>query len=160
MQIFGTKIAEEVLEEKGSSIYCVSPDTSIFDALRLMNEKNIGSVLVKDGEKIVGIWTERDLMKQTLMPDFNIKTAVIKDYMTKNLITAPHDSRVIALADKILGLRIRHILIEREGNYVGLLSAGDVIRAGLQLRTEEIKELDRIVHLEYYDEWKWKQKKQ
>lgn len=154
-----TKIAEEVLEEKGSYLYCVSPDTTIFDALTVMNEKKIGAILIQDGESIVGIWTERDLMQDAILPDFNIKEAKVGDYMSTNLIADSYDSRIMNLADKILGLRVRHILIERDGNYIGLLSAGDVIRAGLQLRTEELEELDRIVHLKYYDEWKWTKKK-
>ena len=53
--------AEEILNEKGAYMYGVSPDTSIFDALQLMISKRIGAILVKEGDKIVGIWTERDL---------------------------------------------------------------------------------------------------
>lgn len=151
--------AEEVLEEKGSQMFSVSPNTTITEALEIMNKKKIGAILVKENDKIVGIWTERDLMIDSIKPDFNLKEAIVGDYMTKNLKTAPHDCKIFELADMILGLRIRHIIIERDGKFVGVLSSGDVIRAGLQLRTEEIKVLDSIVQLEYYDEWKWKNKK-
>lgn len=151
--------AEEVLEEKGSQIYSVSPNTTIIKALEIMNKKKIGAMLVKENDKIVGIWTERDLMIDSIKPDFDLKNAVVGDYMTSDLKTAPHDCQIFELADMILGLRIRHIVIEREGKFVGVLSSGDIIRAGLQLRTEEIKKLDSIVQLEYYDEWKWKNKK-
>ena len=151
--------AEEVLEEKGSQIYSVSPNTPITEALEIMNQKKIGAILVKENDKIVGIWTERDLMIDSIKPDFNLKNAMVGDYMTKDLKTAPHDCKIFKLADMILGLRIRHIVIERDGKFVGVLSSGDIIRAGLQLRTEELKVLDSIVQLEYYDEWKWKNKK-
>jgi CBS domain-containing protein len=151
--------AEEALEEKGSQIYSVSLNTSLLNALEIMNEKKIGAILVKDNDKIVGIWTERDLMIDSIKPDFDLKTAMVGDYMTTELKTAPHDCKIQILADMILGLRIRHIIIEREGKFVGVLSSGDIIRAELQLRTEELKELDTIVQLEYYDEWKWKNKK-
>ncbi len=151
--------AEEVLEEKGSEIFSVSAKTTILEALEIMNKKKIGAMLVKEDDKIVGIWTERDLMIDSIKPGFDLKTAVVGDYMTKNLKTAPHDCKIFELADMILGLRIRHIIIERDGKFVGVLSSGDIIRAGLQLRTEEIKVLDSIVQLEYYDEWKWKNRK-
>ena len=151
--------AEEVLEEKGSQIYSVSKKTTLLDALQIMNEKKIGAILVKDDDKIYGIWTERDLMIDSIKPGFDLKSAVVGDYMTTDLKTAPHDCVIFTLADMILGLRIRHIIIEREGKFVGVLSSGDIIRAGLQLRTEEMNELDGIVHLNYYDEWKWDYKK-
>ncbi len=151
--------AEEVLEEKGSQIYSVSSKTTLLNALEIMNEKKIGAILVKDNDSIVGIWTERDLMIDSIKPGFDLKDAVVADYMTTDLKTAPHDCKIYTLADMILGLRIRHIIIEREGKFVGVLSSGDIIRADLQLRTEEMKELDSIVQLEYYDEWKWKNKK-
>jgi CBS domain-containing protein len=147
------KNAEELLEEKGSELFSVSPGTRIVDAIRLMVEKRIGAMLVKDNDRIVGIWTERDNLEDSLLPDFNINTSVIGDYMTKKLITVRYDEGIYHLADKILGLRIRHLLVEREGEIIGLLSAGDILRAGLHIRTEEWKELNRIVHLEYYDKW-------
>ena len=151
--------AEEVLEEKGSQIFSVSKNTTLLDALQIMNEKKIGAILVKDNDNIFGIWTERDLMIDSIKPGFDLKSAVVGDHMTTDLHTAPHDCKIYTLADMILGLRIRHIIIEREGKFMGVLSSGDIIRAGLQLRTEEMKELDTIVHLDYYDEWKWKNKK-
>jgi signal-transduction protein with cAMP-binding, CBS, and nucleotidyltransferase domain len=151
--------AEEVLEEKGSQIFSVSKNTTLLDALQIMNEKKIGAILVKDDDNIFGIWTERDLMIDSIKPGFDLKSSVVGDYMTTDLHTAPHDCKIFTLADMILGLRIRHIIIEREGKFMGVLSSGDILRAGLQLRTEEMKELDTIVHLDYYDEWKWKNKK-
>lgn len=153
------RTAEELLEEKGSQLYFVSPGTQIIDALRLMVEKKIGAILIKDGDEIVGIWTERDHIEDSILPDFNVNSSRIGDYMTKNLITVKHDEKIYNIADKILGLRIRHLLVEREGKYIGLLSAGDIIRAELHIRTEEWKELDRIVHLEYYDKWSEKKGK-
>jgi CBS domain-containing protein len=153
------RTAEELLEEKGSQLYFVSPGTKIIDALRLMVEKKIGAILIKDGDEIVGIWTERDHIEDSILPDFNVNSSRIDDYMTKKLITVKHDEKIYNIADKILGLRIRHLLVEREGKYIGLLSAGDIIRAELHIRTEEWKELDRIVHLEYYDKWSEKKGK-
>jgi signal-transduction protein with cAMP-binding, CBS, and nucleotidyltransferase domain len=147
------RTAEELLEEKGSEIFSVSPQTTIHEALKIMNEKKIGAVLIKENDNYSGIWTERDHMQDSILPDYDITTAKLGDFCTKKLITAAHDDKIHNLADKILGLRIRHLIIEREGKIIGLLSSGDIIRAGLMLRTEEWKELNRIVHLEYYEKW-------
>jgi signal-transduction protein with cAMP-binding, CBS, and nucleotidyltransferase domain len=150
--------AEDILNEKGAIMYSVSPDTTIYDALKLMLEKRIGAILVKDGDQIVGIWTERDLMRNTVDPNFDCKKALIKDYMTTNLISAPVDATIWNLKDLFLGKRLRHVLIERDGKYIGLLSIGDVTRASLQEQAEKLSELNNMVHLQYYDEWRWKTK--
>ncbi len=151
--------AEEILAEKGAYMFAVSPETTIHEAVQVMGEKRIGAILVKDGEEYVGIWTERDLLHNITREGFDPKTAKIKDYMTKKLISAPHDATILQLKDMFLGRRLRHLLIERDGKYIGLLSIGDVTRASLEAQAEELEELSNIVHLDYYDAWRWKSKK-
>ena len=153
------KTAEDILNEKGPEILSVEPDTTIHDALGFMTEKRVGAVLVKEGDVFLGIWTERDLMKNTIAEDFNPKMAHVRDYMTRELVSAAHDESIYGLMDKFLGLRLRHLLIERDGQFIGLLSSGDVIRAALQETSDQVKELDAIVHLKYYEEWRWNRRK-
>ena len=152
------RTAEDVLNEKGGDLVTVPPETTIREAARRMKERKIGAVLVRKEGKIVGIWTERDLLYDLADEGFDPTTAVIGDYMTTELVSCPYNTHIYALADKILGLRLRHLLIERDGEYIGLLSSGDILRASLQLRTEQLKELDKIVQLEYYDQWRWRKK--
>ncbi|MFQ5602468.1 MAG: cyclic nucleotide-binding/CBS domain-containing protein [bacterium] len=153
------KTAEDIINEKSSDMIWVSPDTTIEEALKIMVENRFGSMVIKDGEKIVGIWTERDLMEDILTKGFDPKKAKIGDYMTKDLITAPHTDTVYHLLDKFLGLRQRHLFIEKEGKYIGLLSTGDVIRAGLLEKDRELSELNAMVSWNFYEDWKWKKKK-
>ena len=150
--------AEQILEEKGAQIYSVSPDTTIKEALKMMLEKRIGAILVKEGTKFIGIWTERDLMRNTVDEGFSCQTARIGDHMTKKLISAKHDATNLELKDMFLGRRLRHLMIERDGKFIGLLSIGDVTRASLQEQAEMLNELNNLVHLNYYDEWRWKKK--
>ena len=152
--------AEDIIEEKGSEIISVSPETTIYDALKLMVGSKIGAVMVKEGEKYVGIWTERDLMRNTISESFDPKTAMIGDYMTKELLFVPHDTSVYKIKDIFLGKRVRRMLVVRHDQFIGLLTVGDVIRASLQEREKEVKKLSDLVNLEYYDEWRWKKKKQ
>ena len=60
------------------------------------------------------------------------------------------------LKDKFLGLKLRHLLIEKEGKYIGLLSIGDVIKASIQEKDQELKNLNAMVSWEYYENWRWK----
>ena len=151
--------AEAILKEKNSEMVCVFSDQTIFQALRMMVSKKIGAILVKKDDDIAGIWTERDLMRNSIMPGFNAETARIGDYMTTRLHTAPHDTPIIRLKEMFLGLFIRHILITREGKYIGLLSIGDVVRAGLLEKEQQVRELNSLINWEYYENWGWDRKK-
>jgi CBS domain-containing protein len=152
------KTAEDILQEKGNQIISVSPDSTIYDALRIMIENQIGAILIKQEDKIIGIWTERDLMRNTVTAGFNPKTAIISEYMSTGLKTAPYNDTVYALQDKFLGLKLRHLLIEKNGEYIGLLSVGDVIKASLIEKDQELKALNSMVSWEYYENWRWKKK--
>jgi CBS domain-containing protein len=151
--------AEDIIAEKGSEIISVSPETTVYDALKLMVGRKIGAIMVKEGEKYVGIWTERDLMRNTISESFDPKTARIGDYMTKELLFVPHDTSVYKIKDIFLGKRVRRMLVVRHDQFIGLLTVGDVIRASLQEREKEVKKLSDLVNLEYYDEWRWKKKR-
>ena len=149
------KTAEEMVKEKDQEIISVTPDSTILEALHVMLQHRIGAILVKEGDQCVGIWTERDLMANTVTPGFDAKTACIKDYMVTGLHSAPHNEPALKLFDKFLGIRLRHLLIEKDGKYIGLVSTGDVIRTCLVEKSTELKELNSIVGWEYYENWKW-----
>jgi CBS domain-containing protein len=152
------RTAAEILQDKDSHIISVSPDTTIIEALRVMIKNHIGGILIQEGDKIVGIWTERDLMRNSITANFDVKVAKIKDYMTTGLLSAPHSDTVYQLLDKFLGMRLRHLLIEKDGSYIGLLSIGDVIKATLQEKDAELKELNAIVSWDYYENWQKRKK--
>jgi len=136
----------------------ISEDTTIYDAIAYMVENKIGAMLISNGDDIKGIWTERDYLRNTMEPGFNPKTARIGDYMNTDLISAPHDTTIIKLQEKFLGLFIRHILIKKKNIYIGMLSVGDVIRASLLAKDNEIKDLNKIASWEYYENWSRRQK--
>lgn len=153
------KTAEEMLKEKDIDIISVPHDASVEDAINLMIKNQIGAIIIKKEEEIVGIWTERDLMRNTLTAGFDSKKANIGDYMITGLKSAPHTDTVYMLKDKFIGLRLRHLLIEKEGKYIGVLSTSDVIKASLQEKDQELQELNAIVSWDYYENWRWRKKK-
>lgn len=153
-----TLTAEEIIENQELNTLAVSPDTTIHDAVKLILAKGGQAVLVEAEEKYVGIWTERDLLRNIVEEGFDPKTARIGDYMSYPLFFAPHTDTVFQLIDKFLGLEIRHLLIEKQGKPMGLLYARDVIRAGFTERTRAFKELNKIVSFEFYENWKWEKK--
>jgi signal-transduction protein with cAMP-binding, CBS, and nucleotidyltransferase domain len=148
------RTARDILKEKGGHLVTVNADATVFQAVTVMTQNRVGAVVVVEEEKIVGIWTERDLMFRVLEEGFDAKTARLNDNMSVNLITANVDEHAFQLYDKFLGRRIRHLLIEDGGEIIGLLSVGDVMKANLQEKSEEVDELNHMVSLEYYENWK------
>ncbi len=148
------RTAKDILEEKGGHMVTISADATVYQALTLMTQNHVGSVVITENEKIVGIYTERDLMFHVLEEGFDARTARIRDHMSEKLITANVADQALELYDKFLGRRIRHLLIEENGDYIGLLSVGDVMKTNLQQKIEELEELNHMVSLEYYENWK------
>ena len=150
--------AENLLKRMNRDLITVPPETTLHEALTLMTAKRIGSILVRKGDRIVGIWTERDLMRDVLEDGFDPRKTTVGDRMTSELRAAPYDATLEQLQDRFLGLRLRHLLIERDGEYIGMLSSGDVTRADLTTRDRELKRLNKLVGWEYYENWKWDSK--
>lgn len=148
------RTARDILKEKGGHMVTINADATVYQALTVMTQNSVGSIVVVDEEKIIGIWTERDLMFRVLEEGFDPKTATIQENMSVKLISANVEEQAFQLYDKFLGRRIRHLLIEEDGEYIGLLSVGDVMKANLQQKSEEYEQLNHMVSLEYYENWK------
>jgi len=152
------KTAKDLLNEKDIQPISVTPDSTIHSALLKMSANKIGAMLVEDETGIIGIYTERDLLKNSAKEDFDPKKAIISDYMTSNLIKVTHDTTIYKMMDIFLGKRIRHLLVEENDQIIGLLSTGDVVKADLMSKTQELENLNKIVSFEYYSNWQWKKK--
>ncbi len=150
------KTAEDILREKGGEMICVSPSTRIAEALRLMTEHRIGAIIVKEGEALAGIWTERDLMRNTLVESFNSRSDEVSRYMVTELKYAAHDESVYQLQDKFLGMRLRHLLITKRRECIGIISTGDVIRMLLNDMEAQLSEANALASWQYYENWRWR----
>jgi len=150
------KTAQEIINEKGSEMVCVSPDTILIEAIQIMVDKRIGSILVRQGGEIIGKWTEGDLLERIVVSDFDIHQVKIEDVMTRDFPTAPHTATVFSLMDRFLETRTRHLMIKRGEKYIGILSIGDAVRACLKEKDHELEVLSSQASWEYYEEWRSK----
>lgn len=154
------KTAEEILKDKQPRpMVTLSPDATIAEAVQRMNESNIGAMLIEKEGRIVGIWTERDLLRGINGAGFDPATATLGDHMQRRLHWAGHDTPVEQLEEMFLGLYIRHILIKNQEHFIGLLSIGDVLRASLLEKDRKIKKLNTIASWQYYENWGWDRNK-
>jgi signal-transduction protein with cAMP-binding, CBS, and nucleotidyltransferase domain len=152
------KTAQDIIAEKGSETVSVSKEQTLFEAIQLMNEKKIGAILVREGDDIIGIWTERDYLRNSGDPEFKPQTAQIGDYMTSPLHFADHDAKLTQLEEMFLGLYLRHIPVQKDGQFIGMVSIGDVLRASLLEKDHKIKQLNSLASWQYYENWGWERK--
>ncbi len=148
------KTAEQILNEKERPMLTVSPETHLYDALKTMVEYQTGAIVVQDKGNVIGIWTERDLMADSLIENFDLHKAKMADHMSTQLHKVAYDEPIYKLPDKMLGLYIRHLFVEKEGQIIGILSSGDVLRACLMERTRQLKSIS----WDYYENWGWNEK--
>jgi signal-transduction protein with cAMP-binding, CBS, and nucleotidyltransferase domain len=153
------KTAEDIVRDKKADIVSVSYDQTVQHACQLMVDKKIGAILVKKDNDYVGIWTERDLLCNMTAPGFDPETAQINDYMTAPLYSVSHDTTLHKIEEMFLGLFVRHLPVDKEGETIGMISIGDVLRANLLQKEQQFKDLNAFVNWDYYENWKWGRKK-
>jgi len=152
------KTAEDIIAEKGSETVCVSKEQTLLEAIQLMNEKKIGAILVKEGDDLIGIWTERDYLRNSGDPNFKPQAVKVGDSMSSPLHFAKHDANLTQLEEMFLGLYLRHLPVQKNGTFIGMVSIGDVLRANLLEKDSKIKELNSMASWQYYENWGWDRK--
>ena len=136
----------ELLESKQNEVsYSVSADDTVFRALEVMAEANIGAVLVKQADKIVGIYTERDYARRGELEGRSAKTTTLKDVMTGGMYTVTMDTSMEQCMALMKTHGIRHLPVVEEGQLVGVVSMRDVMFAALDDRESEIKGLENYI---------------
>ena len=151
--------AEDIVQDKQRDIVSISWDQTVLQACQKMVDRKIGAILIEKDGKFVGIWTERDLLRKIIEKGFDLQTAKIGNHMTAPLKTAPHSTRIHKLKEMFLGLYLRHLLIEKNGEFIGLLSIGDVLRASLIDMDGQLKQINAFVTWDYYENWREGRKK-
>jgi CBS domain-containing protein len=133
-----------ILEGKGNNIFSVEPTTIVYSAIETMAQKNIGGLLICENGKLVGIFTERDYARKLILKGKSSKDTTIGELMTKNPFTVSLDSSIEECMELMSNRRIRHLPVIENGELVGVISIGDVVRFII----EEQKSI--IAHLESY----------
>ncbi len=118
---------DSILKTKGKEVFSISPDKTIIDALKLMADKDIGAVLVMDGNKLQGIFTERDYARRGTLQG-NPVTTPIKDVMTRQVYYISPDQSAEACMAQMIDKHFRHLPVVKEGKVIGIVSIYDVVK--------------------------------
>ncbi len=117
-----------LLDRKGAVVYSVAPTLSVYDAVAEMNRHRIGAIVVLDGERLVGIFTERDVLRRVVGAGLEPRSTLVADVMTANLITIAPDATIEQTMTIFTEKRCRHLPVLAEGKMVGVISIGDITR--------------------------------
>jgi CBS domain-containing protein len=135
----------EILEEKGGEVLKVDVEASVFEAVQLMVEKNVGSLLVTEGGDTTGIVTERDYLLRVTLEARTDRETPVREIMSSPLIIASPETTVDECMALMTDRRIRHVPVVEEGGVVGVVSIGDLVKFKSKLQTFEIQYLTNYI---------------
>ena len=139
------KLVQHLLEAKGREIISIRPDASVLDAIKLMADKGIGSLVVTDSGDLKGIVTERDYARKVIIKGRASDTTPVADIMTVDVITASSQQTVNECMAIMTEIRCRHLPVVDDGELVGLISIGDLVQAIIADQQEEIEQLEHYI---------------
>lgn len=138
--------AKHILQSKGAEVFAVSPDDTIAAAVSVLNEKNIGAVVVRDNRgEAVGILSERDVVRRLGEKGVEAISMRVSDCMTNNPYTCAPDDTVDDLMARMTDKRIRHLPVQSDGRIVGVISIGDVVKRKIQEAEQEAAALKEYI---------------
>ena len=135
----------EILSAKGSDVWSVTPQHTVFAALVLMAEKEVGALLVLDGESLVGIFSERDYARKVILEDKSSKDTSVSEVMSAPVFTVGPDQSIEDCMSLMTEKRARHLPVLKDGKLIGLVSIGDVVKAVISEREAVIGQLESYI---------------
>ena len=135
-----------VLHHKISSLWSVTPETTVFDAIKLMAEKNIGAlpVLAADG-KLVGVFTERDYTRKVALQGKSSKETRVREIIAAETVTIAPDDTVEDCMKLMTEKRVRHLPIVADGKVTGIVSIGDLVNWIISTQSATIEQMERYI---------------
>lgn len=122
------RTVHHILEWKGAAVWSISPDATVFEAISLMAEKNIGALTILDGEKLAGIFSERDYARKVVLKGKSSKEMKVRDVMTFPVVSVTPANSIQDCMAVMTEKHFRHLPVISEGKVAGIISIGDVVK--------------------------------
>ena len=122
-------LVSQILQFKGNEVWTIAPEASVFEALQLMAEKNVGALVVMEDDEVVGIFSERDYARKVILLGRSSKDTPVRAIMTAEVICVRPDQTITTCMAVMTDRHIRHLPILDNGKLVGIISIGDVVKA-------------------------------
>ncbi|MGB9044067.1 MAG: CBS domain-containing protein [Pseudolabrys sp.] len=133
----------QLLKEKGHNIFTVGPDETVFDAIRKMADENIGSLVVCEGKKLIGIITERHYARNVFLKGRASPSTLVKDVMETQVVFVRPDQTVDECMAVMSEKRVRHLPVMDQGKLIGIISIGDLVK---HIISDQKFTIDQLTH--------------
>ena len=134
-----------ILVNKTSALWSVAPEATVFEAIKLMAEKNIGSLLVMSGGKLAGMFTERDYTRKIALQGKTSKETHVREIISRDVITVTPDDSVEECMRLMTEKRIRHLPVVEDANVVGIVSIGDLVNWIISTQNAHIEQMEEYI---------------
>jgi CBS domain-containing protein len=140
------KTVEQILRSKGNVFWSVTPETMVYDALKLMAEKDVGALLVLDaGMQLVGVISERDYARKVILKGKSSLATPVQEIMTPHVVITEPRQTVDECMVLMTAKRVRHLPVLADGKVVGVVSIGDLVKASLEEKDFLINQLEHYI---------------
>jgi CBS domain-containing protein len=136
---------KDILQEKGTQVYAISPDAKVYEALQLMADKNVGALMVMEGDRAVGLISERDYARKIVLKGKFSKDVQVHEIMTADIVRIGPDRDVENCMELMTDKRIRHLPVFENDRLIGIISIGDIVKAIIEHKEEIIAQLEGYI---------------
>jgi CBS domain-containing protein len=139
------KKVSQLLEGKGSTVWTIRPDQTVFEALQLMAEKEVGALVVVNGSEVVGILSERDYARKVILKGVSSKETPVRDIMSTKVVYIRPEQRVEECLALMTDKHCRHLPVMDEGKLIGIVSIGDAVKSIIASKEFMIGQLENYI---------------
>lgn len=135
----------EVLKAKGGDVWTVSSDSSVYDALQEMADRNVGALMVVEGGNLVGVFSERDYARKVILQGKASRDTLVREIMSSEVFWVRPDQTIGACMELMTDKRIRHLPVLDGGRLIGVISIGDAVKAIISEQQFAIQQLEQYI---------------
>jgi CBS domain-containing protein len=136
----------QLLQAKGGEIHAIAPDARVYDALRLMAEKDVGALVVVEGGRLAGIISERDYARKVILHGKSSHDTPVREIMTGKVVTVVPAQTVEDCMALMTSRRVRHLPVVEGERLLGVLSIGDLVKEVIAEQEQTIRQLESYIH--------------
>jgi CBS domain-containing protein len=140
------RLVRDILQSKGHDVWSIRPEAFVFDAVKMMSERSVGALLVMEGDKMVGIITERDYARKVILAGKSSKQTQVKDIMTQRVLWVAPERTIEECMALMTDKKVRHLPVVENTQVVGIVSIGDLVKAIIAEQQVIIDQLQNYIN--------------